>query len=279
MRTKAIIGLLATAVVPLARADLTATRTIENSVVVERGGLTVIVDDVFGSIRVTAHDRDTVELKAIETVRGDLQADLDRARAEVELRQEQEPGRVAFRVRRIGDRGGCDGRWGCWEDYVVKYDIEVRVPRDAALDLETVNDGDIVVEGVRGDFEISNVNGEVRLSGLRGSGSIATVNGKIEARFDAAPAAATSFKTVNGVIDMTFPNNLAADLKTKTMNGEVYTDFEVQPIAREAVAETSRDGRTRRFRMESAALRVANGGPTLSFETLNGDILIRKVGR
>lgn len=279
MRSEPIVVLLAAAVAATAHADLTATRAIEASLPVQRGALTVIVDDVWGSIRVTAHDRDTVELKATETIRGDLQADLDRARAEVELRQEQEPGRVAFRVRRIGGSADCGGRWGCWEDYVVKYDIELRVPRNAALDLATVNDGDIVVDGVRGDFEISNVNGAITLGGSRGSGSIVTVNGKIEARFDAAPAAATSFKTVNGRIEAWFPENLAADLTTKTMHGEIYTDFAVQPIARDAVAEPARDGRTRRFRMDSAALRVGAGGPTHSFETLNGDILIRKVER
>src|SRR5262245_43245613 len=77
-----------------AAADLTATRTIDNSVPVggERN-LVVIVDDVFGSIHVTAHDRDTVELKAEETVRGKLQADIDRAHAQIELRTEHEPGR------------------------------------------------------------------------------------------------------------------------------------------------------------------------------------------
>jgi DUF4097 and DUF4098 domain-containing protein YvlB len=279
MRTKMMICLLATAAAPLARADLTATRTIEDSVPAEPGSLVVIVDDVFGSIRVTAHDRNVVELTAVETVTGDLRADLDRARAEVELRKQQEPGRVAFRVRRVGDSSSCECGWNRWIDYVVKYDIELRVPRDAGVDLSTVNDGDIVVDGVRGGFEVANVNGAIRLSGLRGSGKVHTVNGKIEARFDAAPLAATSFKTVNGEIEATFPANLAADVETKTMHGEIYTDFDVQPIARDAVAETSRDGRRYTFRRPSAAIRIGAGGPTYSFETLNGDILIRKVQR
>ena len=44
------------------------------------------------------------------------------------------------------------------------------MPRDAAVELKTVNDGEIVVDGVRGDFDVRNVNGAVRLSGLRGRG-------------------------------------------------------------------------------------------------------------
>src|SRR5690349_7338419 len=203
--------------------DLTATRTIEDSVPVggERG-LVLIVSDVFGSIRVTAHDRDTVDLKAVETVRGKLQADLDKARAEIGLRTQHEPGRVAFRVRRLDDKDGGDCcRGNRWDDYSVSYDIEIKVPRGAAVDLSTVNNGDIVVDGVQGDFVVHNVNGAVRLTGLRGSGEITTVNGPIEATFERAPSAATRFKTVNGKVDVTFPQNLAADLDLETVHGEL----------------------------------------------------------
>ena len=62
--------------------------------------LVVIVRNIMGSVRVTEHDSDRVEMHAVETIRGDLQADIARARAELQLRTESEPGRVAFRVRR-----------------------------------------------------------------------------------------------------------------------------------------------------------------------------------
>ena len=157
--------------------------------------LVVIVKNITGSMRVTGHDRDRVELHATETVRGDLQADIDRARAELGLRTESEPGRVAFRVRRLGTNGeaiedgdcDCRNRWN--EDYTVEYDIELRVPRGATLDLATVTDGDVTTEGVSGDFTVANVNGGVRLTGLVGSGSVHTVNGDVEATFERAPAA------------------------------------------------------------------------------------------
>ena len=128
--------------------------------------LVVIVKNITGSVRVTEHDRDRVEMHATETVRGDLQADIERARAELQLRTESEPGRVAFRVRRIGDDGdatatAADVGWD--DDYSVEYDIEVRVPRGATLDVATVNDGDVTAEGVSGDFTLANVNGAVRL--------------------------------------------------------------------------------------------------------------------
>ena len=263
--------------------DLTATRTIEDSVPVggERG-LVLIVSDVFGSIRVTAHDRDTVELKAVETVRGKLQADLDKAHSEVGLRTEHEPGRVAFRVRRLDgkDDGDCPCRNNRWDDYFVEYDIEVKVPRSAAVDLSTVNNGDIVVDGVQGDFVVHNVNGAVRLTGLRGSGEITTVNGPIEATFERAPAAATRFKTVNGKLDVTFPQALAADLELETVHGDMLTDFDAQAVARTVTNEPTRSGSKRVYSSRGPSLvRVGAGGPAYSFKTVNGAIYIRKATR
>ena len=264
-----------------ARAEVTDTRTLKDSVRVPGNGPpTVIVRNVFGSVHVVAHDGATVDMTATETVSGDLRADIDRARKEVELRTESEEGRVAFRVRRIGSQGddGWNNRWG--DGYRVAYDIEVRVPRDAAIEVGTVNDGEVVVEGVRGHFEVNDVNGGVRLTGLRGAGNIKTVNGPVSATFERAPAAATTFKTVNGKIDVSFPQDLKADLSFKTMHGEIYTDFDSEAIASEPVRDRSRDGGKLVVRAEhGSAVRIGGGGPAYSFETLNGSVYIRKLTR
>ncbi len=266
-----------------AHAEVTATRMLEDSVPIDSStGLTVIVANVFGSVRVTAHDRNTVDMRATETLRGDTQADLDRARAEVELRTVREDGRVAFQVRRPNDTCGADCNCGCnhWDGYVAEYDIEVFVPRNAAVELKTVNDGEIVVDGVRGDFDVRNVNGAVRLSGLRGAGRATTVNGPLEASFERAPTAATSFKTINGEVEVTFPADLAADLEFQTMHGEIYTDFDVEPLARDPVGERTRDGAAVVIRAQRpSAVRVGAGGPTHTFETLNGDVYVREASR
>src|SRR5262245_35221327 len=78
-----------------ARANVSDTRTLKDSVRVQGSGPpTVIVRNVFGSVHVTAYDGATVEMTATETVSGDLRADIDRARKEIELRTESEEGRV-----------------------------------------------------------------------------------------------------------------------------------------------------------------------------------------
>jgi hypothetical protein len=258
-----------------AAAEIVETRELEESFDVAAGEpLVVIVRNVIGPVRVTGHDRNSVEMHATETVHADLQADIARARAEMQLMTEQEAGRIAFRVRSNRDN---DDYWGHWNDYRVEYDIELRVPRNAAIELSTVNDGDVIAEGVHGNFTLRNVNGAVQLVDARAGGSITTVNGDVHAEFAQAPVEPTAFRTVNGSVDVTFPERLAAELTFQTMNGDVFTDFAVESLRDPPVVQT---GRTRgAFVMRSnrnSAFRIGGGGTRHTFNTLNGNIYVRK---
>jgi DUF4097 and DUF4098 domain-containing protein YvlB len=193
----------------------------------------------------------------------------------MQLMTEQEPGRIAFRVR--STRGDDNRNWGYLDHYRVEYDIEVRVPRGATVELATVNDGDVVAEGVHGEFKLTNVNGDVRLVDARGSGDITTVNGDVYAAFAQAPAEPMSFRTVNGAVDVTFPEQLAAELTFQTLNGDVYTDFDVETERDLPVVQTSRvrGGWVARSNRNSV-FRIGGGGTRHTFNTLNGSIYVRK---
>jgi len=265
----ALLGLAGTV-----RADVVDTRELMETIPVSANEpLVVIVKNIIGPIHVTGHDANRVEMHATETVRGDLQADIDRARAEMQLRTETEPGRVAFRVRNIdGDSGRRNSNW---DNYSIAYDIELRVPRGATLEISTVNDGDVTVEDVNGEFDLKNVNGAVRLVRAGGGGSIHTVNGDVDASFARSPSEATSFHTVNGEVDVTFPANLSAELAFHTLQGDVFTDFDVESLS--APPEVRRDrGRYVMNTNRNSAFRVGTGGERHTFNTLNGDILVRK---
>jgi len=261
-----------------ARADVVETRDLSETVAVSAGApLVVVVKNIFGPVHVVGYDGNSVEMRATETVRGDLQSDIERARAKLQLRTESEPGRVAIRVRLIGADGqpctDCRDYWG--NDYHVEYDIEVRVPRGAEVDVSTVNSGDVTVEDVNGDFTLRNVNGDVRLVRAGGSGSATTVNGDVDASFARAPIEPSSFKTINGELDVTFPQSLAAELAFRTMQGDVFTDFDVEALS--TPPEVRRDrGRFVMNTNRSSAFRVGTGGERHSFNTLNGDIFVRK---
>ena len=256
------------------RADVVDTRELNETIPVSANEpLVVIVKNIIGPIHVTGHDANRVEMHATETVRGDLQADIERARAEMQLRTETEPGRVAFRVRNIdGDSGRRNSNW---DNYSIAYDIELRVPRGATLEISTVNDGDVTVEDVNGEFDLKNVNGAVRLVRAGGGGSIHTVNGDVDASFARSPSEATSFHTVNGEVDVTFPANLSAELAFHTLQGDVFTDFDVESLSAPPDVQRNR-GRYVMNTNRNSAFRVGTGGERHTFNTLNGDILVRK---
>lgn len=165
-------------------------------------------------------------------------------------------------------RGDCD-----WDpDYELDWQWTVTVPADVDLEVSTVNDGVLVVDGVRGRVRASNVNGPLRLSGLAREVRAATVNGGIVARYAVAPAAEGSFRTVNGEIELELPAASSVDVELETMNGELWSDFDVRTVARESRA--GRDGRT--WRLESdTVVRIGDGGPRFECQTLNGDIVLR----
>jgi len=279
-------GLLALFVVGAASAGtgVVRSRTLHETVPVEPGrSVTLCVDNVFGSIRVEAHDGPSIEMVAEETVEARDEAAAERARQEVRL----DVGREGDRVRMIVDGpfrdrerdGWCHDH--DWRDYTVTYDFEIRVPRQTHLELKTVNAGRVEVEGVHGNLRVANVNGGITLEGVGGeSVEATTVNGPLKARFDENPSGDSSFHTVNGEIELWLQPDVSADLRFKTFNGQALTDFEVQPLPLEPVVEEGRDGGRRVFRAHSwSAVRVGRGGPQLSFETLNGDILIRDARR
>jgi DUF4097 and DUF4098 domain-containing protein YvlB len=159
--------------------------------------------------------------------------------------------------------------------YDFAYDFKIRVPRDVALDLRTVNKSHISVEGTAGDFKINNVNGGIEMREIEGSGSVHTVNGPVKVTFARNPRGASSFKSVNGTLDVSFRSGLNADVKMKTFNGGMYTDFPVTTLPLESNPPEHVNGKIVFRRNRMTGVRIGSGGPELSFDTLNGDVLIK----
>lgn len=244
------------------------------------GGRGLLVDNIAGPIRVTGTDADVVELKAVRA---------NKVRSEEELRSALEEVRLDIRERANRIEVVVETPWGSrwdshewWDEdpgYEVRFDIEVRVPRSVDLYLRTVGSGDIEVDGVTGSFEIRNVNGHVALLDVAGSGRASTVNGSVEVRFRENPREDCAFRTVNGMITAAFQEPLAADLFLKTFNGHAYTDFDVVPIVEPLQTMRKRGGKTIYRYGDHSLVRAGDGGPRVSFDTLNGSISIVKAGR
>jgi hypothetical protein len=251
--------------------------TIQKTLPLSAPPMRVLVDNLDGRVHVRAGSGSEVRISAQKTIRAETDSDLADAKREVKLAIETNGGSVSVYY---DAPWRCNRGQGCQGDhrrfYNVTYDIDVVVPKLARAVVSTVNNGDIQVDGVDGDFEISNVNGPINMTAIGGSGEIHTVNGPIAVHFTRNPLRPTTFKTVNGQLDAYFPSELSADLFFKTFNGEIYSDFEVtgRPTP---VAETGQTNGKFVYRSNRArAARAGNGGPELSFDTLNGNIRLHR---
>jgi hypothetical protein len=232
------------------------------------------LSNITGSVHLVAEDRSNVVVVATRTVEHTGPEPVPT----LDFRQEGE------RVLVCGDSRLCgchldwsnDDRRRRGEDHTkVRVDFEVRLPKHATLDVCTINGGTLKVEGSEGRYTLRNVNGDLEMVRVRGAGQASTVNGDLEASFSAPPDAAADFRTVNGHIDVSLPAALSADLRLKTMNGGLYTDFETTPLPAKPTTER-RNGRFVYRADRYASVRVGSGGPELTFETLNGDVQVRK---
>lgn len=236
-------------------------------------GIRVVeVDNILGSIHVTGVAGSEFKLVANRRISAEDRNGLEQAKREVKLDVSSNGGVAKLYVDgpfRCNCKEGWRGR-----DYQVRYDFELQTPMDAELRLRTVNDGDIIVKGVRGRFQVNHVNGPIEMTGLGAEGVARTVNGQVRLAFAQQPAGPVQAKTVNGEIAATFPKSANAKLSFRTLHGEVYTDFPFTAAAGEPM-QGEKNGNRRVYRRRwNSAVQIGSGGPAHQFETVNGDIRI-----
>ncbi len=244
---------------------------------------TLDVRTMNGSIRASASESADVELEVRERFAATSEDALREAKEKTTIESHDRVATIDVVVREP-DATVCGeqrtGRPPAWWDrsgYEVSVALTIRLPRAARVRLCTVN-GEVDVDGVAGDFDISSVNGRLTLEQVRGSGRASTVNGRITASFAEPPKTASLFKTINGGIEATFPASLSADLQLKTFNGGLFTDFNVEPIA-QALTATRDGGRVTYRSNRFTRVRVGHGGPELTFDAFNGDVRVLRAAR
>lgn len=126
------------------------------------------------------------------------------------------------------------------EDNDVEVDFVVRMPAGVHLWAHTVN-GEVDIEGLRGDAEGTTVNGDVSIE----------TTGFVHAA-----------TTVNGGILVEVPEGLHAEFRASTVNGTIESDFPILLSGRVGPRE-----------MRGT---IGDGGRELKVSTVNGDIRIRR---
>jgi DUF4097 and DUF4098 domain-containing protein YvlB len=159
-------------------------------------------------------------------------------------------------------------------------DLTVQTPVNTSLNVKTLNGGQVTIEGVNGEIEAQNNNGGVTIRNVAGTVVASSLNGSVTVAMSSVKSGSPmSFSTLNGNVDVTLPASVAAEFSMKTTHGEIYSDFDVQMKAPAApvVEESGKNKGKYRVKTDSTTIGLVNGGgPGFKFQTLNGNIYIRK---
>lgn len=163
----------------------------------------------------------------------------------------------------------------------MKVNLSIKVPHKTSLKLKTINDGDIYVENVSGNHEVSNINGEIKMKNVAGSVVANTINENIIINFTSiTPNTPMAFTTLNGNVDVTFPATVKANVKLKSDMGEVLTDFDIDVDKTAAKIKQTTDKEKGLYKIQKDEWtygKINGGGPEFMMKTMHGDVLIRKI--
>jgi DUF4097 and DUF4098 domain-containing protein YvlB len=246
----------------------------------------LVIDNVNGSIEVESYKGNEIIMEIKQELSAKTEAKLEKAKQETQIKFQQSGDSIIayFPLQRRSDccddaKGWTQNRWNTGDEYNYLFDFKVKVPLNTNLYLRTVNKGDIKVSNIEGQICVANVNGSLTLDKITGTTQASTVNGKIDITYTANPPKDSDYKTINGTITVNYKENLSADLTFKSMHGEFYTDFQVTEYLNSVVEKNEKESAKGKRYMVSArpAVRIGKGGTTHHFETLNGNIFIKKV--
>lgn len=273
-RFTSVLAALLLLVTPLALADdIVDEKTFSRSFAVASAPR-LKVRNIWGSVRVSVGSTNEIVVSAHERRSAPTQELFLLSQSVLRLDVSESPDDVALIV------GAPRNNWdefdrcpGCRVD----YQFDIAVPAGTALDVATVMDGRVDIDGVTGRISASNVNGPIAVAGSNECGILDNVNGAIEIGFNNAPMADCEIETINGDVTLTMPGNAGLDVALDLFNGRVVSGFEVASVDFPArIDRVNKDGRSR-YRIEKAAgLRVGAGGPIFSIRSINGDIRIEE---
>lgn len=236
------------------------------------------LENVNGSIKVVGYEGDEVKLAAHRTIEAQSKQKAEEAKEKEKLEISEEDNLIKIYIDTPYRRkdGSINYKGPKYYGYKVTFDFELKVPYETNIDLETINNGDIYVENVGGNFDVNNINGGVEMREVSGSGKAYALNEDLEVVYSKNPTSDCYFGSLNGDVKVTFLDGLSADFRLKTFNGEAYTDFDVTHIPDVATAKESKKSKYIYKTNKRTRVRVGKGGPEIEFDGFNGDIKILK---
>jgi DUF4097 and DUF4098 domain-containing protein YvlB len=236
------------------------------------------LENINGSINVIGYKGDEVQIIAHRTIEARSRNKVEEAieKERLEITEEDDLIKIYIDTPYRRDDGSVNYKGPKYYGYKVTFDFELKVPYQTNIDLKTINDGDIYVEGVKGNFDVNNINGGIEMKEISGSGKAYALNKDLEVVYNKNPESDCYFGSLNGDVKVTFLAGLSADFRIKTFNGEAYTDFDVTHVPDVVTTTESKKGKHIYKSNKRTRVRVGRGGPEIEFDGFNGDIQIFK---
>ena len=244
-----------------------------------QSGKTVNLRNVNGSVSATGYNGTEIQVEMKRTIKAKSKAALERAKKELVLKNQLQDDNIWIYIdapflQKFGEK---KSKWDDWpKDYSFETHFKLKIPRNAPVDLATVNEGDLTIRDIQGIIAAKNVNGSVYLENVALPEEVKTVNGDIKLTFNQLPERDLDIATVNGKVSIYAPDNLSAHVTIKTLNGSAYTDFDHDILAPEIIKEASnKSGGTKLKISSNSNMQIGKGGPHIDIKTLNGNIYIK----
>jgi hypothetical protein len=255
----------------------------------------VMVANINGSVKVMGYEGDKIILEVNRSIDAKTDARLEKAKQEVQLGVIDRADTLILYVQegcntfgrktnRRNNNGWFKNGWGynwdcnngnCRSEYDYKMDFTLRVPNSIQLMVSTVNEGDIIVENVKGSVDADNVNGSIRLMNLEREADASTVNGDVDIEYSSNPSKDCRFYSLNGDINALFRKGLAASMSFESFNGNFYTNIDkLEPLPVRVIKTNNKEGI--KYKVNGNRYQIGNGGAYLDFETFNGNVYLKE---
>jgi hypothetical protein len=207
----------------------------------------VVIQNLYGDVRITAWDRDEVLVQAIKKSRDPRQLE------DAQIVVDSSSGLCSIHTQ----YAGADA------EHPASVEYRIMVPRSANLENVKLVNGGLSISGLEGSIKASSVNGSIRAEKLGGQADLSTVNGHLEADFKRVSRAnSISLSSVNGPIKLSIPSGTGAQLFAHNLSGGIDSD----------VGHVWRASGGHRLRTT-----LNRGGAQIHVNNVNGGISIRSI--
>jgi len=169
----------------------------------------VVIQNLYGDVRITAWDRDEVLVQAIKKSSDPKQLE------DAHIVVDSSNGLVSIHTQ----YAGADA------EHPASVEYRITVPRTANLENVKLVNGGLSISDLDGSIKASSVNGSIKAERLGGQADLSTVNGHLEADFNRISRAnSISLSSVNAPIKLSIPSGADAQLLAHNLSGGIDSD-------------------------------------------------------